>query len=229
MSWKVKLQQHALNDLGFGPVEVDGLSGAETRKAYNAYIASRTSKTAVVKAGVKAAVKTAAGYIKPPTPWGKIKTFGPHGIKNGYTPPMGKVTVPWKMHLYKTSGRVVKTITCHKLIVDPLQDFLNELYEVLGDEGIKKYGFNLFYGCYNPRKSRGGSTMSDHAWAIAIDWNFSANGNHHNWKPGARAANGTYEFTKEIVALAKKYGFTVGFSNGSRRRDMMHFAYVNRK
>lgn len=223
-SYKVKLQQHALHDLGFDAGPIDGYSGAKTRAAYNAYVASQTNKASV---GSKAPT-TASGAVKPPSPWGKIKTFGPHGIKGGFTPPTKKVTVPWEMYLYKDGGRVVKTISCHKLIAPALEAFMKELYAILGEEGIRKYGFHLWYGCYAPRKSRGGSSMSDHAWAIANDWNADANGNHTTWVPNKKASNGTYQFSKAIVNLAKKHGFTVGFKSGSSRRDMMHFAYVNR-
>jgi len=70
--------------------------------------------------------------------------------------------------------------------------------------------------------------MSDHAWAIAIDWNNEANGNYQKWAPDRKMPNGTYQFSNKIVAIARKHGFQVGFKSGSGRRDMMHFAYVSR-
>ena len=216
-SHKVFLQQKALNDLGFDAGPVDGYSGKKTRAAYNKYVASKKPKIVVPEGG-----------LKPPSPWGKTKFFGPHGIKGGYSPPTKKVTVPWKMHLYKETGRVVKTISIHKHAAPALDAFMKELYAELGDDGIRKYGFHLWYGCYVPRKSRGGSSMSDHAWAAAIDWNAPANGLKRIWSPNKKASNGTYQFSRKIVNLAKKHGFTVGFKKGTQRRDMMHFAFINR-
>lgn len=39
-----------------------------------------------------------------------------------------------------------------------------------GDDGIEEIGGNLFGGCYNCRKMKGGSSWSMHSWAIAIDF-----------------------------------------------------------
>ena len=217
MNWKVYLEQSALKDAGFDPGPVDGIAGRKTRSAFNAFVASKKPKVVVPEGGVK-----------PPSPWAKIKTFGPHGIKGGYTPPMVRVKVPWLMKLNWSPFAIVKNISCHKLVAPALEAFLAELYEELGDEGIKEYGFDKFDGSYNPRKSRGGSSMSDHAWAIAFDWNSKANGNRQQWSPSKKMPNGTKQFSRKIVAIAKKHGFTVGFKSGSGRRDMMHFAYVKR-
>ncbi len=217
-SAKTYLQQVGLVKLGFPVGDIDGIPGDKTRSAYNKFLASKSKGKSPSNQSVK-----------PPTPWGKIKAFGAHGIKGGYTPPMAKVNVPWRMFMEWDASKEVKTISCHRLIAKPLQEFLNDLYALLGDEGIKEYGFHLWAGCYNPRKSRGGSTMSDHAWAIANDWNPDANGNKQKWTPDKAMKNGTKQFSKAIVALAKKHGFSVGFKqrDGSRR-DMMHFSYVTR-
>lgn len=216
-SHKTVLLQKALQDLGFDPGPIDGYSGNKTREAYNSYVASLKPKTVIPKGG-----------INPPSPWGKIKTFGPHGIKGGFTPPMSRVKVPWVMRLNWSPFKIAETISCHKLVAPALQAFLDELWETLGQEGIELYGFDKFDGSYNPRPSRGGSSMSDHAWAIAFDWNSEANGNRQTWSPDKKMPNGTKQFSRKIVAIAKKHGFTVGFKSGSGRRDMMHFAFVDR-
>lgn len=216
-SHKTYLQQVGLDKLGFNLGTPDGYSGPKTRAAYNAFLASKKPK-----------VNTPSGVLKPPSPWGKIKAFGPHGIKGGFTPPLKRVPVPWVMKTSWKPYKVAKTISCHKLVAPALEAFLKELYETLGDEGIKTYGFDKWAGCYNPRKTRGGSNMSDHAWAIAIDWNPDANGNRQSWTPDKKMRNGTKQFSRAIVILAKKHGFSVGFQSGSGRRDMMHFAYINR-
>jgi hypothetical protein len=220
---KTYLQQVGLKTLKFSPGPTDGLDGKKTRAAFYASLNARYASTER-----DAKKKQAEGYPPAPNPHGKVAAFGPHGIKDGFTPPLKKVAVPWSMYLYKDGGLRVRTISCHKLIAVPLGNFLKDLYSQIGDDGIRKYGFHLWFGCYAPRKSRGGSAMSDHAWAIANDWNYHANRNHQRWTPDKKMPNGTHQFSKRIVAIARRHGFQVGFSNGAHRRDMMHFAYVNR-
>ena len=214
-------QQVGLKSLGFNPGALDGMDGPKTRSAYKKSLNQRFGKG-------RSAITPSSGLTPPPKPNSKVKTLGPHGVKDGKAPKMSYVSIPWKMHLYNESGKVVNLISCHHIVAKPLQLFVNDLYKKLGKEGIRKYGFHLWFGCYVPRKTRGGSHMSDHAWAAAIDWNANGNKNYQSWVPGKAMPNGTHQFTKAIVALANKYGFQVGFKYGNTRRDMMHFAYIDR-
>ena len=221
-SHEVYVRQRGLKALGFNPGIADGIDGRATQRAFKASLAKSHGLSEA-----KATNKDAAGYPPAPIARNKISVFGPHGIKGGFTPKMSKVAVPWNMR-YLKGGPKVRTISCHHLIATPLKGFMDEIYKTSGNAGILKYGFDLWAGCYAPRKSRGGSSMSDHAWAIAIDWNNEANGNYQKWAPDRKMPNGTYQFSNKIVAIARKHGFQVGFKSGSGRRDMMHFAYVSR-
>lgn len=207
--------QIGLKTLNFDPGEADGLAGPKTAEAL--------AKSAAARFGSKQEAVKADGYRPPrprPTTSDKTRLFGTAG-----SPPMALFTPPYPM-VYE--GKPVSKIGCHKLIEEPLKAALEEIAGK-GKAWIEKYGLNLYAGCFNFRRSRGGSTLSDHAWAIAIDLNPDANGNHQDWNPGAKAANGTYEMPKEAVKIFQKHGFQVGFlrSNG-KRQDMMHVAFVNR-
>lgn len=209
--------QIGLKTLGFDPGVADGLRGKKTNKALSASASARFgSKSEAIKAD---------GSRPPrpkPTTYDKTRIFGKAGV-----PPMAYFEPPYSM-VFSWNGKKVNNIGCHKLIAAPLEAALKEIGKK-GKAWIEKYGLDLYAGCFNNRRARGGRSLSDHAWAIAIDLNPDANQNSQTWKPGSKGSNGTYQMPKEVVNIFQRHGFKVGFktSNG-HRRDMMHIAYVNR-
>jgi hypothetical protein len=75
----------------------------------------------------------------------------------------------------KYDGRTVKTIRCHKLCAETLSSILLELSEAT------PWLLELYAGCYNFRKMRGGSNWSLHAWGAAIDFDPARNGLNTHW------------------------------------------------
>lgn len=67
-------------------------------------------------------------------------------------------------------GKPVKTIRVHKLIANNVEQALKEVLEHYGIEKIKKLGLDQYSGSYNYRKSTGASSLSMHAWGIALDF-----------------------------------------------------------
>lgn len=212
----IYVRQVGLKTMDLYHGELDGLNGPKTRAAYAA--SSRAVRESVAPKKDPYAAP-AAGLIKPPAPGDRRRVFGKPGVKGGHTPPMAYFKPPYEMEF--TWGGRVKRIGCHQLIARPLRAALTELSEY-GAAWLRGHGLHLYAGCYNPRKSRGGSGMSDHAWAIAIDLNPAENGNYTSW-PGAA------KMPVEVVELFRRHGFQVGFKRGASRRDMMHIAFVNRK
>jgi len=204
--------QTGLKKLGFDPGPLDGLRGSKTMLAFGRSLEARHGKVNV---------KTDL----PPRPKGttaaKTKIFGRAG-----SPPRKTFVPPYPMEF--SWGGKVKKIGCHSMILEPLKSALTEIAG-LGEEYIRKHGLHLYAGCFNDRSVRGGFSKSDHAWAIAVDINPDANGNHTTWRPGAKGSNGTYQMPRQVVKIFQKYGFQVGFkrSDGTRR-DMMHVAFVDR-
>ena len=39
-----------------------------------------------------------------------------------------------------------------------------------GPDGVRELRLDRYGGCFNPRKKRGGTSWSTHAWAIALDF-----------------------------------------------------------
>jgi hypothetical protein len=69
----------------------------------------------------------------------------------------------------------ISHISCHTKVADSLEAVLANVHAHYGDAELKRLRLNLFGGCFNPRKKRGGSSWSTHAWAVAIDWDPSRN------------------------------------------------------
>lgn len=107
----------------------------------------------------------------------------------------------------------------------PWSECLEYAMRNLPTKNSMKYKLHLYSGCYNPRKSRAGSSWSDHAWTVAIDIAAKHNGLHTTWKSGI----GRFRMPQVVVDIFRKHGFQVGFKRSEgTRRDMMHIAYIDR-
>ena len=76
-------------------------------------------------------------------------------------------------------SEVARTIRCHKEVADSLSRVFSRVLEEYGQERISELGLDIFSGCYNKRKKRGGSSPSMHSWGIALD--FFDSKNRLNW------------------------------------------------
>jgi len=100
------------------------------------------------------------------------------------------IKLPYAMRLAWDTSTVVTRTSCHVLVADSLIAALETTRDHYGLEGITELGLDLYGGCLNVRKKRGGSTWSAHAWGTAID--LDPDRNQLAWKRG-RA-----EFAKAI-------------------------------
>lgn len=142
------------------------------------------------------------------------KKYGKADPKGGY---LKTIDLPYPMRLAWDTKTTVKKMRCHKLVADSFLAVFNELLEVYGYEKIVELGIDLFGGCFEYRKMRGGSSMSRHSWGIAIDLDPSRNLLKETSKT-ARFARAEY---KPMLAVFYKHGF---LSYGVEKNfDWMHF------
>jgi hypothetical protein len=89
-----------------------------------------------------------------------------------YGPPSdgNKNMTVWDVPENLEIGLIPKKIYCNKDMVVPLSHAFNNLIQRGCVAELKTWD-----GCFNIRKKRGGSTMSLHSWAIAVDVNAFAN------------------------------------------------------
>lgn len=153
-----------------------------------------------------------------PTPDEKSLTsfLGPPGIRGGYTPPMSLVEVPFKMYLYQPDGIPVKHIGVHEKCSTSLVGVLSE-FAAWSEKERRNAGLDLFFGCYNPRRMRGGTLPSLHARAAALDFDASRNGNNTHWPTAA-------SMPLKAMEVFASYGWLPAGAMWSR--DAMHFQFT---
>jgi hypothetical protein len=97
----------------------------------------------------------------------------------------------YPMKLYH-GPKEYKSFYIHSKCHDSALHVFTKALEHYGADGINGSGMDQYYGCYNPRRMRGGSRWSTHAWACAID--FDASNNPLRWKKDrARLAQPFYD------------------------------------
>lgn len=144
-----------------------------------------------------------------------IKKYGPANITGeGY---LVKIDLPYPMRIAWDVDTTVKTMMCHKLVADKFKAIFNDLLVHYRYNKIKELGIDLFGGCFNYRKMRGGSAWSMHSWGIAIDLDPARNTLKETSKT-ARFARPEY---KPMIDIFYSHGFiSLGVEKGF---DFMHF------
>lgn len=143
------------------------------------------------------------------------KKYGtPNITGNGY---LVKINLPYPMRIAWDTDSIVTSMMCHRLVANDFSAVFTDLLKHYGFEKIKELGIDLFGGCFNYRKMRGGSAWSTHAWGIAIDLDPARN-TLKETKATARFARPEY---KPMIDIFYKHGF---ISLGVEKDyDWMHF------
>jgi hypothetical protein len=108
---------------------------------------------------------------------------------------------------------------CHKDVADAFLAVFNDILEHYGYERIVELGIDLYGGCFNFRKMRGGSSWSTHSWGIAIDLDPARNA----LKTPYSKANFSKPEYAQLHGIFEKHGFVnLGKAKGY---DAMHWQY----
>jgi hypothetical protein len=124
------------------------------------------------------------------------------------------ITPPYQMFY---GDRPIKAITVHRLCAEALEEALAGIREHYGSQAeIVRVGMQRFGGVYNFRVKRGGSGLSLHAYAAAIDLD-----PEHN---PFRSKGGT--MPGEVVKIFESVGAEWGGMWSPKSRDPMHFQFA---
>tara|TARA_R110000868_G_scaffold155718_2_gene382293 strand:+ start:193 stop:657 length:465 start_codon:yes stop_codon:yes gene_type:complete len=127
------------------------------------------------------------------------------------------INIPYPMRIAWDLKTKVTKIRCHQLVADAFLAVFNDLLVHYGYDKIVELGIDLYGGCFNFRKMRGGSSWSTHSWGIAIDLDPSRN-KLKETKRTARFARPEY---KPMIDIFYKHGFeSLGVEKDF---DWMHF------
>ena len=153
--------------------------------------------------------------LEAPTYGGLTRVFGKPGRVQ-----LERVDAPYKIVWDWDIDTEVKSFSTHTLIAERVHAVLVKVLEVYGKDEIRRLGLDRFGGCYNPRRMRGGSRWSTHAWGIALDWHPSRNRLRQTATQAAFGKDKAYSTWFDIWGAA---GFrSLGIL---RNYDWMHLQY----
>ena len=144
-----------------------------------------------------------------------VKKYGkPNETGEGY---LTTILLPYPMKLAWDLDTKVSKMRCHKLAAEPFLKVFNDLLAHYGLKEIERLGIDLFGGCFNYRKMRGGTSWSTHAWGIALDLDPARN----KLKETAKTARFARPEYKPMIDIFYRHGFiSLGIEKGY---DWMHF------
>lgn len=142
-----------------------------------------------------------------------IAKYGQPGNPDNLT----MIDLPYRMRIAWDLNHTITRMQCHKLLALNFRQIFEQLLAKYGFEELQRLEIDLYGGCYNFRKMRGGNRWSRHAWAIALDLSPAKNGLKTK-KPQAQFSGPEY---KPMIDIFYANGF-VGLGP-EQDRDWMHF------
>lgn len=156
---------------GHEPGHIDGFWGHNTDNAWEAWDDARTGRPALVLD--RTAPTPNVGGTQWPRQKDMLAFYGPAG---GPRATAGTVRLPFAFKLAWNTSDQVATFKCHDLIAPAFQAVFDQAAKHYGEAEYRRLRLDLFGGCYNFRKMRGGSSWSMHSWGTAIDLDPERNG-----------------------------------------------------
>lgn len=81
-----------------------------------------------------------------------------------------KLILPYRMKLAWDKSKPVTSFSIHQKVHDSALRCLTKIATIYDEQARADLGIDLFGGCLNVRKMRGGSNWSMHSWGIGIDF-----------------------------------------------------------
>lgn len=177
---EVKQWQLFLQSAGYKIPVVDGAFGPQTEKETIKFQAKNGLKPdGVVGPKTWAFVTTVSSNTPLSQKWPKqnytsmVNFYGPVGENQT------KIDLPYKVKLAWDKKVLLGKITCHQKCAKSIYTIFENTLKTYGEKEIEKLKLDVFGGCLNVRRMRGGSAWSIHSWGAAID--FDPDNNQLKW------------------------------------------------
>ncbi len=171
MRLMVGAAQSAAHAHGINVGKIDGYEGPQTRQALLELEARRDGRE--VEATAWRDLVTAPPPSARPSVWplqrDVEKFYGKPG-ENQVT-----LALPRPMFIAWNPSQKVTRFSVHEKCHDAMLRCFQRIADAYTEDQAAVLGINLFGGCLNVRKMRGGSAMSMHSWGIAIDFDPARN------------------------------------------------------
>lgn len=152
---------------------IDGLYGPQTQYAFDVY-AERNDGAG--------SARIPARDVDPPTPLpvGAPPVWPRQAEVEAFYGPVGAnqtlLTLPFPLRLAWEPTKTVTRISLHKKVHDSAARCFERIAATYDAAARRETGIDLFGGCFNVRKMRGGERWSMHSWGIALDFDPARNG-----------------------------------------------------
>jgi hypothetical protein len=161
--------------------DIDGLAGPQTRYAFEIYAARKRGIDGIESWRDHERSQSPGPEAERSVVWPRQSTremeahFGPVGANQT------TLVLPrdYPLRIAWDRARRVTRITCHERVHDAAKRVLERVLDHYGPARIVDLGLDLFGGCLNVRRMRGGSAWSMHAWGVAFD--FDPERNQLSW------------------------------------------------
>lgn len=199
--------------------DIDGLVGEQTRYARTVWEAHKGDGKLMETWRNALPEKTLTEAKKPSWFWPKQSEvpefFGPVGTHQT------QITLPVPFRIAWDPEKSVTLVSCHEKVADPLRLIWQETLREFGEARFRALRLDMFGGCLNVRKMRGGSAWSMHSWGIA--WDVDPDRNQLKWgRDKAQLDDASYVPFWNIV---RSYG---ALSLGQTHNfDWMHFQFTS--
>lgn len=181
----VAVEQAIMAAHGVETGPVDGLWGPQTRYAHTQFAAGVWRDGLITPEPEDARMPASVRNTWPRQAEAE-RQFGPVGENQAM------LQLPFPMRLAWDKGQVVTRFSIHERAHDSAARVFRRIHEHYGEAEVVKLRLDLFGGCLNVRRMRGGSAWSMHSWGIAID--FDPEENRLRWGSNrARLARPEYE------------------------------------
>lgn len=192
-------------------LKVDGVVGPQT------WATLRGARPTIAPTPASAAPVSGAPRFQAPTRAQAPSVFGAAGNPRAEA---GRCHLPFAHLLAWNLNERITQFRCHELIAPAMTWVFAEAAKHYGEDEYRILRLDRWAGCFNPRRVRGGTSWSIHAYGVAVDTDSERNGLH---TPTANSPLARPEYAAWWKIVEASGGLSFGKKYG---RDWMHWSYV---